>query len=145
MNHFFNSAILSILVVAVAYLFMRLTIVEKEIKSMRNRAPPVDLASAVWKMANTPPVNEMVHFEEQLESLELDTDMRATNDIVSEDEESQDIEQAPDPVLSAAEPEMQLKEEAEVTEQKTPAAEPKRRQVNGTQRRKKQTSGENEK
>lgn len=45
-------AVTAVLIVAVIYLYMKLTCIEAEVKSIRNRAPPMELAQAVWQMAS---------------------------------------------------------------------------------------------
>ena len=52
MNQFLASAVVAAVVLAIVYMYIRLMSVEKELKAMRNRAPPVDLAQAVWNMAS---------------------------------------------------------------------------------------------
>ena len=55
MNQFLASAILAAVVLALVYVFMRVMRLEKDVKELRNRAPPMDLAQAVWGMASEPP------------------------------------------------------------------------------------------
>lgn len=54
MNQFLASAILAAVVLALVYVFMRVMRLEKDVKELRNRAPPMDLAQAVWGMASEP-------------------------------------------------------------------------------------------
>ena len=85
MNQFLASAILAAVVLAIVYLFMRLMNMEKEIKSLRNRAPPIDLAQAVWGMASESPDAEMQPFM-------FDPKVQAHNEVLLEEEEEDDDE-----------------------------------------------------
>ena len=62
MNQFLVSTIISAVVLALVYVFMRVMRLEKDMKALRNRAPPMDLAQAVWGMASDPPPPEEIHF-----------------------------------------------------------------------------------
>ena len=55
MNQLLVSAIIAALVLALVYVFMRVMRLEKDVKGLRNRAPPMDLAQAVWGMASDSP------------------------------------------------------------------------------------------
>lgn len=55
MKPFLASAIFSAIILALVYLFMRVMRLEKDVQTLRNRAPPMDLAQAVWGMASDGP------------------------------------------------------------------------------------------
>lgn len=107
MNQFLASAILAAVVLALVYVFMRVMRLEKDVKELRNRAPPMDLAQAVWGMASEPPPTE-VHFAP---SSQVAADMFATrppasNEVLIEEELQEEEEELMEAFLEATPPDL---------------------------------------
>ena len=109
MNQFLASAILAAVVLALVYVFMRVMRIEKDVKELRNRAPPMDLAQAVWGMASEPPPSTEMHFvPPQVPPEMFAPSLPASNEALIEEElleeEEELIEAAPPEVASALDP-----------------------------------------
>lgn len=107
MNQFLASVILAAVVLALVYVFMRVMRLEKDVKELRNRAPPMDLAQAVWGMASEPPPPAEVHFAPpQMPAEMFATHAPASNEALIEEELQEEEEELVEAFQEAAPPEV---------------------------------------